>query len=117
MSNEMLKLVNHPVTTWYYPSAQYLGHTDEEGYCLAQLKFFDELLKEQDHPGGLILYTYPQPSEERYGMQSYLDMGPHAEKTIRRYENQVWYKYSAYLKDLTMRYRNTKNNPTIDLGV
>ncbi len=118
MTSEMLKLVGRPVTVWYYPSSHMMADYHTEEYCLAQLKFFEQLLKEQDHPGGIILFTYAQPNETLYSLQSFLDLGENNEKSIRiRYENKIWKDYSAYLKDLTMRYRNTKNNPTIDLGV
>ena len=117
MTSEMLKLVGRPVTVWYYPSSHMMADYHTEEYCLAQLKFFEGLLKEQDHPGGIILFTYAQPNETLYSLQSFLDLGKNAEKSFRRYEKLTWYEYSAYLKQLTMRYRLTKNNPTIDLGV
>jgi len=117
MSNEMLKLVNHPVTVWYYPSAHHPGARHTEEFNLAQVKFFEQLLKEQEHPGGLILYTFAQGSETNFGFESFIDMGPYADKTIRRYEDQVMYEYSAYIKQLTMRYRLTQNDPVLDLGV
>ena len=117
MTSEMLKMVGRPVTTWFYPSSHMMGDYHTEEYCLAQLKFFEGLLKEQEHPGGIILFTYAQPNETLYSLQSFLDLGENAKKSFRRYEKLTWYQYSAYLKQLTMRYRLTQNNPTINLGV
>ena len=117
MTAEMLKLVGHPVTVWYYPSSHKKSAMHTESFCLAQLQFFEKLLEEQEHPGGIVLYTYAQSSSNNYGLASFLDLGENANKTFRRFENQVWYYYSKYLKDLTMKYRNTPNNPAIDLGV
>jgi len=117
LTSEMLKMVGRPVTTWFYPSSHMMAEHMDESFCLAQLKFFEELLKEQDHPGGIILFTYAQPNETLYSLQSFLDLGENAEKSFRRYEKLTWYQYSAYLKQLTMRYRLTRNNPTLDLGV
>jgi len=117
MTNEMLKLVDHPVNVWFFPTSHKFTANHTESFCLAQLQFFEELLEEQERLGGMVLYTYAQAAKGLYGLASFLDLGENANKTIRCEEKQVWYYYSKYLKDLTMKYRNTPNNPTINLGV
>ncbi len=116
MTSEMLKLVDHPVNVWFFPTSHKFTANHTESFCLDQLQFFEELLEEQERLGGLVLYTYAQAAKGLYGLASFLDLGENANKTIRKQEGQVWYYYSKYLKDLTMKYRNTPNNPTIDLG-
>lgn len=117
MTSEMLKLVDHPVNVWFFPTSHKYSDHHSESFCLSQLSFFDELLKEQERQGGLLLYTYAQAEKGLYGLASFLDLGENANKTIRKQEDQVWYYYSKYLKDLTEEYRNTPNNPMIDLGI
>lgn len=113
MTAEMLKLFDHPVNVWFYPSSHARSAMHTESYCLAQLNFFDELLKEQEHQGGIVLYTYAQSSDTNYGLASFLDLGESANKTFRRFEGQVWYYYSKRLKALTQEYRNTPNTPIV----
>ena len=116
MTSEMLKLVDHPVNVWFYPSSHKKSAMHTEDYCLAQLRFFEELLEEQEHPGGMVLYTYAQFNDTQYGLASFLNLGKNANKTIRRFEDQIWYYYSSYLKILTNKYRNTSINPKLNLG-
>jgi len=116
MTSEMLKLVDHPVNVWFYPSSHKKSEMHTESYCLAQLIFFEELLKEQKHPGGIVLYTYAQSNDYNFGLASFLDLGGNGGKTIRRFEGQVWRYYSTYLKRLTAQYRKTPNKPYINLG-
>jgi len=126
LTEEMLKLVGHPVNVWFYPSAHAYdafcsleGTTREnEDYCLAHLEFFNEYLSEFKHPGGLILYTYAQAPvypEDYYGLQTLLSIkDENGNQKIRPQDNAVWEKYSARLKEVCAEYRQTETDLILD---
>ncbi len=113
----LVRLAGHDVNVWFYPCAYStnlwgglngLYRADEE-YCLAHLNFFDELLKEQEFQGGLILYTYTQFSNvNEIGLQSRLSVKNASGKQLIRPNETKWTKYSARVKELTTEYKQTK---------
>ncbi len=44
---------------WFYPCTYMRAASTTEKYCLDHMNFFSQLLMEQENPGGLTLYTYP----------------------------------------------------------
>ncbi len=59
VNSEMLEKFNHDVKVWFYPCTYLRTASTTEKYCLDHLNFFSDLLMQQENPGGLTLYTYP----------------------------------------------------------
>lgn len=118
ITNEMLKMADHPVNVWFYPNAQIrtapAGLADE-AYCVAQLDFFVELLTEEyEHPGGIILYTYAQWNKDQKGLQSMLVLEDDKGNSKIRPNDKKWKSYSNMLKRITGEFRNTPVKPILD---
>jgi len=117
----LLSLVDHDVNVWFYPCAYttYLwGGLNglmraDEGYCLAHLNYFYDLLKEQKYQGGIFLYTYKNnaANELELGLQSKLvvtdDSG---EQILTPEQSEKWEYYSKRLKDITDEFKSSKAN-------
>lgn len=122
LTEAMLERANRPMNVWFYPSAHAYnafcsleGTTREnEDYCLGHLNFFNEYLKEFEHAGGLVLYTYfhvDSYPDDLYCMHSFLEVkDENGNQKIRPKDNVCWKKYSDRLRELTAEYRETEAN-------
>ncbi len=125
ITKHMLKLVNHPVNVWFYPTAftvNLSGGLDgltraDEDFCMAHLSFFVELLEKQEYQGGIMLYTYTQFRDEELGMQSTLVVKDESgNQKLRPEQKNKWIYYSSLLKTITQKFRATKSNALVDVS-
>ncbi len=110
----LVRLAGHDVNVWFYPCAYttnlWGGGRADEDYCIAHLNFFDELLKEQEYQGGIMLYTYTQFSNiNEVGLQSHLVVKNDQGEQLRPLEIK-WINYSKRLAQITSEYKQTKAN-------
>lgn len=121
---ELLKsVVGHKVNMWFVPttfscplvtSANELT-VAEELFCLGHVNFFDSLLKDEKHRGGLLLYSYSQFGEEDFGLQSRLVVLTSWGRVKLRYGEDKWYRFSKRLTDLTEEYRTLEGDIITEL--
>lgn len=115
----LLSLVDHDVNVWFYPCSYTTSlwgglnglRRADEGYCLAHLNYFYELLKKQKYQGGLFLYTYKNNASNpnEFGLQSKLiveDENGNQILTPGHYDK--WEYFSYRLKVITEECRKTK---------
>ncbi len=112
----LLRLVNRPVNVWFFPTAYTcwlacglngIKYADQ-GFCVAHMKFFSELLEQYDYKGGIYMYTYPaaKNSTDVYGMQKYLSIRDENGSQYLYPDHPKWYEYSKLLKQLTAEYNS-----------
>ena len=110
----MKNATGHDANIWYFPTAfavKSAGITiGDEGFCLGHLNFFDNLLMEQEHRGGLMLYTYQQFDEDDYGLQSRLVLKDEEGNQKLRPDEEKWKRYSVRLKEITEEYKKLNGN-------
>lgn len=90
---------------WFYPAAQrrytWGGYNNDEDYCIAHLEFFLKLLKEQEHPGGLHLYTW-----KTWGYKN-----PSLDILLDRDYPERWERYEATIQRVCKEVNEMKLNP------
>ena len=71
------RVVNKEARVWVYPCAYscgtWAGVTADEDYCIAHLKGMTDLLFEQEHMGGIHLYTFKTWTRSQPSMDIHLD--------------------------------------------
>ena len=113
--NSLMELIDHDVYVWFHPNAwitsTYATLTNpnraDEGYCIGHLEFFLKLLDEQEHPGGITLYSYASWSYP--GIEQYLEV-PNLQTGEQLLYPDVakWKEYSQDLKEMVSRFRKRK---------
>lgn len=113
--DSLMKLIDHDVYVWFHPNAwitsTYASLTNpdraDEGYCVGHLEFFLKLLSEQEHPGGITLYSYASWSFP--GIEQYLEV-PNLQtgEQLLYPEVEKWSEYSQDLKDMVKQFRTRK---------
>ena len=111
---EFMKNFNHDVKVWFYPcayeSSTHSGKKADESYCVAHLKFFTELLKEQKNPGGLSIYTYATFTKS--GLEEVLPIKHVATGKQILYPNTPkWDTFSKTLKQTKLEFEAVTNEP------
>ena len=107
----LMDLIDHDVYVWFHPTAwitsSWIGARADEGYCVGHLEFFLELLNEQEHPGGITLYSYA--SWGWPGIEQYLEV-PNVQtgKQLLYPDVPKWKEYSKDLKDTVKSFRKRK---------
>lgn len=108
------KATGHSANIWYFPTAFAVKSSGitigDEGFCLGHLEFFHKLLMEQEHRGGLMLYTYQQFDEDDYGLQSRLVLKDEEGNQKLRPNEEKWKRYSVRLKEITEEYKKLNGN-------
>ncbi|MBQ7799461.1 MAG: bacterial Ig-like domain-containing protein [Oscillospiraceae bacterium] len=109
--SQIMDKIDHDVYVWFHPCAYensvWTGGYADEGYCLGHLEFFLDLLEEQEHLGGITLYTYA--SWSRPGIEQHLEV-PNLQtgKQLLYPDVAKWSKYSKAIKDMVKDFRNRK---------
>lgn len=106
--SEMMEKIDHDVNVWFFPAAysapSNASLTVDEGYWLAHLNYFAQLLSEQTKPGGLILYNYSasvtSPALEHRLPVTNLETG--VQKLYPEIEK--YYSYAARLKEIKQQF-------------
>ncbi len=113
----MLRITGHKANVWFFPTVYTCGlwggldglERANEEYCMAHLRFFTELLGEQEYQGGLFLYTYSQFSNKNeLGFQSTMVLRDENNEHMFRKDEPKWVRYSALLKQTTEKLRATE---------
>ncbi len=109
--SQIMDKIDHDVYVWFHPcayeSSVWTGGYADEGYCIGHLEFFLKLLNEQEHPGGITLYSYASWSTP--GIEQYLEV-PNIQtgKQLLYPEVSKWKEYSQDLRDMVMDFRTRK---------
>ena len=111
----LLSMIDHDVNIWYFPTCYttglWRGGRVGEGFCIGHLEYMAELLMQQKCQGGLCLYTYYQFSNPaEFGLQSHLVVKDAEGNLKLRPENVKWWDYSAKLREMCEKFKNTKAN-------
>lgn len=115
--SEFIEKFSHDVKVWFYPCAYMRATSTTEQYCLDHLNFFSQLLMEQENPGGLTLYTYPNWSTA--ALESFLPV-----KNLKTGEQKLfpdvpkWETFAKRQKELCKLYSNIEieQNKEIPFG-
>jgi len=115
VTNEIVRKFDHPVNIWYYPCAYnaepYTYEECDEAYCVAQTKYFENLLEEatkdndKKFAGGLCFFTYN--SRIFTGLAKYLPIKINSEMMCKEegFENK-WYDMDRTIKDIVKKYES-----------
>ncbi len=109
--SKLMEKIDHDVYVWFHPTAwitsTYIGGRADEGYCVGHLEFFLKLLSEQEHPGGITLYSYASWSYP--GIEQYLEV-PNIQtgEQLLYPEVEKWTEYSQDLKNMVKQFRTRK---------
>lgn len=94
------RVVNKEAKVWVYPCAYscytWAGITSDEDYCIAHLKGMTDLLFEQEHMGGIHLYTFKTWTRSQPSMDVHLDKD----------NPNRWEKFEQALRDTYDRINN-----------
>ena len=102
---------------WFYPCTYMRATSTTEKYCLDHLNFFNQLLMEQENPGGLTLYTYPNWSTA--GLESFLPITNLKTGTQKLYPTTPkWETFAKRQKELCKEYSSfeIEENDQIPFG-
>ena len=111
VNSEMLEKIDHDVNVWFFPAAYSTNSNGslavDEGYWLAHLNFFTQLLSEQTKPGGLILYNY-SGSVEKPALEQRLPVSSLETGEQRLYPDITKYEtYAQRLKEIKLQFDAT----------
>ena len=109
--SQIMDKIDHDVYVWFHPcayeSSVWTGGYADEGYCLGHLEFFLDLLEEQEHLGGITLYSYASWSTP--GIEQHLEVPNLQTGKQLLYPNVAkWSKYSKAIKDMVKDFRSRK---------
>ncbi len=122
--NLLKKHIGHEVNYWYYPTAYFchlygglggITYSDED-YCIAHLEFMAEDIMKDEHPGGLIIYTYYTFSDST-GFHKRMDLADSFGNYKIYHDYEKWEKYSDALRNTTAKFNSIKTNPITNLGI
>lgn len=109
--SELMEKIDHDVYVWFHPTAwitsTWIGGRADEGYCIGHLEFFLKLLNEQEHPGGITLYSYASwsyPGIEQYLVVPNLETG----EQLLYPDVPKWKEYSQDIKNMVKSFRKRK---------
>lgn len=115
--SEFLEKFTNDVKVWFYPCTYKRTSNTTEKYCLDHMNFFNQLLMEQENPGGLTLYTYPTWST--VGLEELLPV-----KNLKTGKQKLfpdvekWETFAKRQKELCQLYNviEIEENPKIPFG-
>lgn len=94
------RLANKNTNIWVYPCAYttptWAGIVADEDYCIAHLKGLTKLLLEQEHPGGIMCYSFKTWSKNEKG----------ADILLSRHNPERWEKFEQALRDTFEQIKN-----------
>jgi len=102
---------------WFYPCTYMRATSTTEKYCLDHMNFFSQLLMEQENPGGLTLYTYPNWSTA--ALESFLPITNLKTGTQKLYPTTPkWETFAKRQKELCKEYSSfeIEENDKIPFG-